>query len=360
MLRHKKNSLFVVFHFRVLFNGISCHNKQKELVLNTKILLISLLLAPLMTFAASVEEFLGHKYEVHSVSFSNDGSLLASGSGDHTAIVWDVETKEKVFVINEHKRTIYSVAFSKLQKNLLATSSSDGHLVLWNVKSKKMIKTLIPGETTSNGIMSLEFSPTENLLAVAYMGGQLVLWNTKTFKVERSAHPHPQGFAMSVRFSPDGTKIATVGGLDTSIALLNSKDLTSRRTFNYSSRFGYIGALWDVSFSPDGDTIATVNSGGVLSLWNEKQGYPVKEIMVNEYLALSVAYSLDGNKIYISGDAFNSETGNFVKTIDAKTGDIDKEFDVHKNRIRNIALSPDGKLLATASWDETVKIIKIK
>ncbi len=346
-----------------------------------KLLLSCALLFSLPTLAQTITELRGHNYEVHSVSFSNDGELLASGSGDHNVIIWDTKAKEEIFRIEEHKRTVYSVAFSKLQRNVLATSSSDGQLVLWNVKTRKMIKTLVEGDTTSNGILSLDFSPIRNLLAVSYMGGEIALWNTNTLKLERFTSAHPYGFAMSVKFSPNGKKIVTTGGIDNTVKLFNSNDLSIRAVFgapnkgllNNKSSFPsfiefmqddfmqntYKGTIWDASFSPDGNTIASVNSAGTLTLWREGQTNPFKETRVNDYLAQSVEYSKDGSKIYVGVDGFNSEDGNFVKIINSSTGVIEKEIEAHDNRIRGMAISKDGKQLATASWDETVKLWKL-
>lgn len=326
------------------------------------------------------ETLTGHNYEVHTVNFSKDGNWLASGSGDRTAIIWDTQSKQQVFQITEHRRAIYDVAFSKLQNNLLATSSSDGHLILWDVKEQKLIKTLVEGDTNSNGIMSMDFSPTQNLLAVAYMGGELALWDTINFKLVNATHAHPFGFAMSVRFSPDGTKIVTTGGVDNTVKLFNSKDLSLRQTFNgtKNSDFNsfksfastlkngleveedaYNGTIWDTAFSPNGSEIASVDSAGMLSVWREESSTPVLEVRVNDYLALSIEYSKDGKNIFVGVDAFNSTVGNYVKTIDAKSGNIIKEVDAHQDRIRGLALSPDGKTLATASWDATVKLLTL-
>lgn len=343
------------------------------------VFLISTLLC-INVFSNTVTELLGHNYEVHSVSYSNDGKLLASGSGDTTVIVWDTKTKKPVFTINEHKRAVYGVAFSKLEKNILATGSSDGHLIMWDVNTKQIIKTLVRGDTTSSGILSLDFSPYANLLAVSYMDGSLVLYNTKSHSFSRAIKAHPHGFAMSVKFSSNGKMLVTAGGIDSSVKLFRTEDLALIYTFGgqnlsndqvthkelplliqgHSSinqlQSMYVGTIWDASFSPDGKTIASVNSRGELSLWELGTVTPIKLIKVSEYLALTVNFSKDGQKIYVGIDAFNSEEGNYVKIIDTKTIKIIDMFEGHKNRIRGMAISPDGKSLATASWDETVKI----
>lgn len=350
-------------------------------VKNAFVFLLSITLS-LNLLAMEITELSGHTYEVHSVSFSKDGNWLVSGSGDTTAIVWDTQTKKPVFQISDHQRTIYSVAFSKIQNNLLATSSSDGHLILWDMNERKIIATLAEGDTLSNGIMSLDFSPTENILAVAYMGGELALWDTTNFKLIKFTHAHPHGFALSVRFSPDGKKIVTTGGIDNTVRLFNSNDLSLRTIFNeyptnksnslhlkeLTARFNqdieidkdtFNGTIWDAAFSPDGSRIASVDSSGMLMVWSEGSIEPVMKRRVNDYLALSVEYSHEGSHIYVGVDAFNSTVGNSVKMIEAKTGKILKEIDLHQDRIRGMAISPDGKMLATASWDETVKLLML-
>lgn len=352
-----------------------------QMVKMSFVFLLSLTLS-LTLLAQDTTELSGHTYEVHTVSFSRDGNLLVSGSGDTTAIIWDVQSKKPLFQINDHRRTVYAVAFSKLQNNLMATSSSDGHLILWDVNKRSKIATLVEGDTTSNGIMSLDFSPTENILAVAYMGGEIALWDTTTFKFLKATKAHPAGFAMSVRFSPDGERIVTTGGIDNSVRLFNSKDLSLRTIFtDYSNsksniqpikelaaRFDkdfnaeeteFYGTVWDAAFSPDGTRIAAVDTQGMLKVWSEDSARPIIKNRVNDFLALSVEYSHDGKNIFVGVDAFNSTVGNFVKMIDAQSGVIMKEVDVHQDRVRGLAISPDGNMLATASWDETVKLITL-
>lgn len=317
-------------------------------------------------FAHAPSEFKGHSYEVHSVSFSKNGKLMASGSGDRTAIVWNIETKEPVFTINSHNRTIYSVAFSKIKNNLLATSSSDGHLILWDVDTKSIMATLVKGDTTSNGILDMEFSPTKNILAVSYMNGELVLWDADTFETIDRVFAHPYGFAMSVTFSPNGERLVTTGGVDNSVVLFETKGLKERARFGNNflqnkdvhdyQNGEYVGTIWDAAFAPDGYTIVTVNSAGKLSLWKEGSVSPRAELIVNDYLAQSVVVTKDGKKAIVGVDGYNSEEGNFIKVIDLGTMQIEAEVSAHKNRIRGIDLSPDGRFIATASWDETVKI----
>jgi WD40 repeat protein len=76
-----------------------------------------------------------HEKAVTSVAFSPDGKHLATGSDDHTARLWDVATGQPLTVLRGHEKAVTSVAFSPDGK-LLATGSDDHTVRLWEVEKK--------------------------------------------------------------------------------------------------------------------------------------------------------------------------------------------------------------------------------
>jgi len=72
----------------------------------------------------------GHHGNVLSLTFSPDGSLLASGSRDHTVRLWDVTTGEQ-FKMLQVTRGVTSVIFSP-DGHMLAYGSEDGTIKLWH------------------------------------------------------------------------------------------------------------------------------------------------------------------------------------------------------------------------------------
>jgi WD40 repeat protein len=69
---------------------------------------------------------------VHTIAFSNDGSLLASGSADKTIRIWSLKSKRSPQVLSEHERGVSSVVFSADQK-LLISGSLDGKVKVWKL-----------------------------------------------------------------------------------------------------------------------------------------------------------------------------------------------------------------------------------
>ena len=65
------------------------------------------------------------------MSFSSDGKTLASGSGDKTIKLWNVETGQEIRTLSGHNDSVSSVNFSPDGKTL-ASGSDDKTIKLWN------------------------------------------------------------------------------------------------------------------------------------------------------------------------------------------------------------------------------------
>ncbi len=97
------------------------------------LLLAALLVA--MTGCGSDTNFQGlegHTSNVSSVSFSPDGTLIASGSSDDTIRLWDASTGEELHSLKGHTLGVNSVSFSP-DGTRIASGSSDDTIRLWDV-----------------------------------------------------------------------------------------------------------------------------------------------------------------------------------------------------------------------------------
>ena len=114
----------------------------------------------------------GHAGAVARVAFSPNGETLASGSDDHSIRLWDVKTGEIKAILTGHSQMVTSVAFSP-DGETLASASDDDSIRLWKLKSGEQITVLRGGP---NRMVSLAFNPTVSTLAAG--SGQMVkIWD---------------------------------------------------------------------------------------------------------------------------------------------------------------------------------------
>ena len=85
-------------------------------------------------------EFVGHEDRVKSVDFSPDGRIIASGSWDFTARLWDTATQKELLVL-EHSDKVGSVSISS-DGGVVATGCEDQSVRLWSTRTGQLLETL--------------------------------------------------------------------------------------------------------------------------------------------------------------------------------------------------------------------------
>ena len=149
------------------------------------------------------------------MEFSPDGKLLASGSLDHSVVVWELGSRQPVGRIEvPGDQQIRSLAFSEDGK-LLAVGTTQS-ITLWDVTNRRTLDPVLTGFQGSANCLA--FSPDSGLLASGGFNKNVMLWDVaarKPLGVPFVGHTHP---VQAVAFSPDGQTLASAG-LDGKVVL---------------------------------------------------------------------------------------------------------------------------------------------
>ena len=150
---------------------------------------------------------------VSAVAFSADGKALASGGGDKSVSLWDVQSGQLRRKLTGHEGVITAIVFSP-DGETLASGSTDLTVRLWNAQSGELLKTFKDHQFL---ITSIAFSPDGKTVAtgsalVHQLGGPISgrtrLWNVQTGELTR-ASTEMANLVTSVSFSPDGKTLVS-------------------------------------------------------------------------------------------------------------------------------------------------------
>jgi WD40 repeat protein len=294
-----------------------------------------------------------------TVAFSPDGKRLVSelwgnvfsgqlppGPGPGGGImVWDAQTGQELLSLKE--RGVYSPAFSPDGKQLAYGSNpwevDTNKVKVRNAQTGKEILSL-KGHTAS--VVRVVFSPDGKRLASASGDKTVKVWNAQTGQ-EILSLKHTSG-VNSVAFSPDGKRLASGEGDSGTVKVWDAQ--TGQQLLMMEGRHRMGEAF--VTFSPDGKRLAsgsgTGSAGGEVKVWDAQTG---KELRTFKGVGGGVAFSPDGKHL-----AAETTYDNTVKVWDAQQDRQNLTLKGDTGDVSQVAFSPDGKRLASASADKTVKI----
>ncbi len=261
-----------------------------------------------------------HEQGIRSFAFSPDGRVLATGSYDLTARLWNASTGRLLHVL-PHKGHVVEETFSRDSKTLV-TASSDGAAYVWDVATGQR-QLLLVGST--GGIAAASISPDGSEIA--------------TGSADRLAR---------IYYASDGRLLAPLGGS--------------------------ANAVTTVSFDPSGRSIVTGSSDGTARLWDavppgtlttiDKRTNPVQSFWLGDRVV--TAGGRTARLLTASGRVLRTLTmptpiiataheGNHFAFLDQNgvvgndwTGGLAFDPAFH---LTAIAFEPDGALLAGAGGD---------
>jgi WD40 repeat protein len=288
-----------------------------------------------------------------TLNFSPDGRTIAGLGWGGLLRLWDLKSGRERTRIPAPQGSVAVVSFAPDSKSFATGGGGSGHAVLlWETATGKPIDPY-PGHTCR--ISSVSFTPDGRTAATSsgLDGGPVAwLWDPQTGRPLRSLEATKSGNVPVVVYSPDGEKLATCDWSgERKVRIWDAR--TGRQLHALT---GHEAGCTCVAFSPDGKRLASSDAyynrqgqgEGRLCIWDVETGKRIHEIRGTRGAIQRVRFTRDGRHVLAGADG--------VHVYDAETGQPDGEPFHSKSRIWSLALSADGRLLATADGRGPVRL----
>ena len=205
----------------------------------------------------------GHTDWVVNVTYSPDGTRLATAGLDNSAGVWTTESNQMILNVI-HDNWIWDAAFSP-DGNRLATASEDKTAKVWGIPSgsnteldSDQARLTLTGHTQA--VLSVAFRPDGLRLATASRDRTVKLWDAATGEELLTFEGHT-GSVEKVVFSPDGARLATASR-DKTARLWDAATGETLLTLT-----GHTDWVWSVAFNPEGTRLVTTSQDETVKIW---------------------------------------------------------------------------------------------
>jgi WD40 repeat protein len=192
----------------------------------------------------------------------------------------------------------------------------------------------------------VKFSPDGTRIATASDDKTARVWDSATGAAATQGDKSHSDKVESLVFSPDGTLLATASD-DKTARVWNAGTGESIQTLR-----GHSGKVRSVVFSPDGRRVATAGQDRWVGVWDALTGQRIHALRTDTGFGgvTAVVFSPDGTRIATAGEddlgrVWDVETGELLHTIEGHTGPV-----------HAVVFSPDGTRIATAGEDDTAGV----
>lgn len=214
--------------------------------------------------------FSGHEQEIYSLDFARDGRTIASGSGDQTVRLWDIEADTNTLNLTVADG-VTTVAISP-DIRYVAAGSVDKSIYVWDIHAGFLVVHLEGPDGHKDSVYSVAFSPNGKDLISGSLDRTIKMWeltgprdrpNTeskggncvKTFEGHRD-------FVLSVALTPDAHWVLS-GSKDHSVQFWDPRTGTTQLLLH-----GHKSSVISVATSPQGGYFATGSGDMMVRIWS--------------------------------------------------------------------------------------------
>jgi WD40 repeat protein len=279
-----------------------------------------------------------HRDRVLSLAFSADGTLLASGSGDRTAIIWDVRTGTPRYPpLVGHAAPVAAVAFAP-GGTILASGGQDDQVRLWDLRGAAPASRALAGH--ARPVTSLAFGEGGRILASASRDMTIRLWDPLAGRTTATLAAH-QAAVTGLAFNRDGRTLVAASEDNT----LSFWDVTRRQRLG-TPLLTPAAPITSLDIAADGAAAAWSDQAGQIVFADLAASPPISRTLPapGDVPVSRLALSADGSRL-----AFGGTDGTLWLSGSPPTAPPVRLAPRLDDAVSALTYSPDGTLLAAAS-----------
>lgn len=285
---------------------------------------------------ATLFTYRGHTGDVLSVSWSPDGTRVASADANGTVRVWDAADGGHPYGVDASSVT--SVAWSPKGNRI---ASAGATMQIWDAADGGNLATF----QGFGGFAAWSPSGVHIASGKGDSNGPFIqVWNAADGRDVVAYHGDFARLTCSA-WSPSGMFIASGDGFLRTVQVWNAA--SGGHAFTYS---GHSAAVHYVAWSPNGIRIASCSGDGTVQVWDAVNGDNPYTHSGHSGQVYCVSWNPNGTRVVSCCD------DGTVQVWDAIDGGHPYIYRGHSDIVWSVAWSPNGTHIASASRDGTVQI----
>jgi WD40 repeat protein len=269
--------------------------------------------------------------KIRCVSYCPDGSILATGSDSHKICLWVAKTSAPIVSLTGHTNSVLCIAFApSVRDKVLVSGSEDGTIKIWRIAD----------------------DVTKSHLEKTY--------------ADISMHE-----VCAIAYSPDGKRLASGSNDRISLRMWDTYDATGKVRYLPGITSAPSDHVAAVAFSLPNHRIPRLNpatdpdsllacgiSNGCVKVINPLTGAVIHQLNLTNYVT-SLVFSPDARFLVAGCGDGNAHVWTLFPTLQPHSSLLPattKTLAAHVRPVLGVAYAPNGKLIATASADNTIRV----